>query len=103
MFIKAREKMSCLKPNDIVFFIFCHFWKIDPHFRLLLKLVLHFPSLLWVYPTTFQSTYNDLQPPNFPLTKVAPPTISGPLKMIVLHFTAHSYASAYNAYRLRYS
>jgi hypothetical protein len=21
----AREKMSCLKPNDIVFFIFCHF------------------------------------------------------------------------------
>ena len=25
--IKAKEKRSCLKPNDICFFIFCHFWK----------------------------------------------------------------------------
>jgi hypothetical protein len=24
-------------------------------------------------PITFQSTYNDLQPPNFPLTEVSPP------------------------------
>jgi hypothetical protein len=22
---KAKKKMACLKPNDIVFFIFCHF------------------------------------------------------------------------------
>jgi hypothetical protein len=27
-------------------------------------------------PTTFQSTYNDLQPPNFPRTEVAPPCTS---------------------------
>jgi hypothetical protein len=37
MFIKAKEKRSCLKSNDIVFFIFCHFWKIDPHFPSSLK------------------------------------------------------------------
>ena len=51
--IKAKEKRSCLKPNDICFFIFCHFWKLDPTFRLLLKLVLHFPSYLWAYPHHF--------------------------------------------------
>jgi hypothetical protein len=70
--IKAKEKRSCLKPNDICFFIFCHFWKLDPTFRLLLKLVLHFRPIFGPTPTTFQSTYNDLQPPNFPVTEDAP-------------------------------
>ena len=79
---KAKEKRSCLKPTDISFFIFCHFWKIDPHFPSSLQswpplsvfssiLSFTFRPIFGPTPTNFQSTYNDLQPPNFSLTEVA--------------------------------
>ena len=94
--IKAKEKRSCLKPNDIVSLFFVTFEGLTPTFRLLLKLVLHFPSYLWAIPTTFQSTYNDLQAPNLSLTEVATPHFNScPLKKLVLHFTTYSYASAF--------
>ena len=59
----------------MTFFSLCFviFERLTPTFRLLSRLVLHFPSYLWAYPATFQSTDNDLQSPNFPLTEVAPP------------------------------
>ena len=54
-----------------------------------------FRPLFGPTPTTFQSTYNDLQPPQLSTHWGWPPTaLSAPPKQSVLHITTHSYASA---------
>jgi hypothetical protein len=61
-----------LKPNDIFFFLICHFWKLDHHFPSSLKAcpslsvlslspLHHFPVHLQWFAT-----------PKFPLTEVPP-------------------------------
>jgi hypothetical protein len=76
MFIKAKEKRSCLKPNDIVFFIFCHFWKIDPHF----------PSSLKACPSLSVLTLGLPPPLSSPLTTTCNPPTFHSLRLHPPHF-----------------
>ena len=85
--------MAGLKPNDIFFFMFCHFWKIDPHFPSSLKacsslsvlslgLPRHFPvhwqwfaipqlSTYWgCTPCTFRSSQKDCPSLYHPLVRL---------------------------------
>ena len=61
--MKAKEKRSCLKPNDICSLFFVTFERLTLTFRLLLKLSFTFRPIFGPTPTTSQSTYIDLQPP----------------------------------------
>ena len=91
--IKAKEKRSCLKPNDIFFFICCHFWKIYPHSPSSLKACSSFSVLSLGLPPPFSSPHTMICNPQISSYWGPPPhALSGPLKKIVL--TTHSYASA---------
>ena len=74
--IKAKEKRSCLKPNDICFFIFCHFGRLDPHFPSSLKACPSLSVLSLGLPPPVSSPLTMIcNPPTFHLLRL-PPALS---------------------------
>ena len=70
---KAKKKMSCLKPNDIFFLIFCHFWKNDPHFPSSLQVCLSLSVLSLGLPPPLSSPPTTIcNPSTFHLLRLPP-------------------------------
>jgi hypothetical protein len=73
--IKAKEKKVMFEVKWLCFFIFCHFWRLDPHFPSSLKAC---PSLSVLYlglPPPVSSPLTMIcNPPTFHLLRLPPRT-----------------------------
>ena len=75
-YYKSKKKGHVWSQMTFCSLFFVPFERLTPTFRLLLRLVLHFPSYLWAYPHHFPVHLQWFASPNFPLTEVAPPCTS---------------------------